>query len=213
MLELMTIGTQGPSASKTLALIQASVGMIEQISGGAVSPRGTASVSTDSSWWPSVGSKVFDLTNGGLIVKDTPNFSEADTYTIEFWVLGTNTRRAFLSKGGALASYFNLSAARTWTLVSQDQDKRTWVGYATFDWQHIAITSSPAGSDVFLGGTKRYTSPKPLAWGSPDNDLIVGFDPTATLYGNSKFDQIRISNVVRYTADFTPEYNKPFVID
>lgn len=93
-----------------------------------------------------------------------------------------------------------------------------YVGGAVTDWIHVAyVATSRLTLEVFINGVRRAT----LNWTGRDPANIIGLDNMNFLRFGPRFDasnlravffDIRYSNIIRYTANFTPP-TAPFVVD
>jgi surface protein len=93
-----------------------------------------------------------------------------------------------------------------------------YVGGNITDWIHVAyVATSRLTLEVFINGVKRST----FDWTGRDPENIIGLDNMNFLRFGPRFDagnlravfsDIRFSNIIRYTANFTPP-SAPFIVD
>jgi hypothetical protein len=69
---------------------------------------------------------------------------------------------------------------------------------------HIAYTRSGTTTTLWVNGVSVATATSSLQWGNDGNQFVVGNYQTATLGVTGLLDEVRVSNVCRYTAPFTP---------
>jgi hypothetical protein len=79
---------------------------------------------------------------------------------------------------------------------------------ATNTWYHFAATRQSGTLRLFVNGVLEHTSTQTISISTASRIVYVG-GPTAM---NGYADEIRISNIARYTAGFTPS-TTPFVND
>ena len=80
-------------------------------------------------------------------------------------------------------------------------------------WHHVAVVRSGTDFDIYIDGASDATTTSSLT-GQPtaDYNVRLGGGYLHTAYLNGYLDEIRISNVARYTTAFTP-VEEPFVAD
>lgn len=139
------------------------------------------------------------------------------TFTIEFFIkLGDNasTGSVMSCYGGGALSEFKISSTgtNTWEVSYYDNgiSNRKVSGTFTNDgnsFTHIAIVQTSSSKYLFIGGALVSTNGALGSNGSSDhNPLAFGMVPGAV------FDELRISNIARYTTTFTPP-SSPFTVD
>jgi hypothetical protein len=69
---------------------------------------------------------------------------------------------------------------------------------------HIAYTRSGTLTSIWVNGALVTTGNSSLEWGNDLSGFIVGNYSTNTLGATGFIDEVRISNICRYTAPFTP---------
>lgn len=69
---------------------------------------------------------------------------------------------------------------------------------------HVAYTRSGTLTSIWVNGALVTTGNSSLEWGNDLSGFIVGNYNTGTLGATGFIDEVRISNVCRYTAPFTP---------
>lgn len=157
--------------------------------------------------------------NGYVEVSGTGAINESlyPDYTIDFWIyLKSGARRGIMSKGEPGGSYsFDMT---------EEPDGRIFFGlqyngsrgdaYCGFtmprnQWAHLAIVrSSGKNWKVYVNGVyvSGFTSTMVSGY---YNSLRIGKYRDYSLYLNGMIDEFRISNVARWTSNFTPP-TKPY---
>jgi len=151
-----------------------------------------------------------------------PALTDSDG-TIEFW---------FYQKGSPTSGvgdmFFNKysSLPLDGLYIVINPDSRVDVGYnwgividsstsvAYNQWNHLALSFGASGMQLFINGVAAGSSV--LVAGLDDlsqNTMTIGnSNASGTNGGNALIDEVRISNTVRYTSNFTPQ-TTPFVRD
>lgn len=141
---------------------------------------------------------------------DLTVFATDGDFTYEAWVYftsdpGSNMNFFDCRDGAVNSNSINFFAKNN--QISFFQGARTDYGgsLTTDQWYHVALTRSGSDYTAFLDGTKLGTA------SYSDGNLYIAIIEMGTgLIGY--MDEIRISNTVRYTGDFTPQ-TEPFVND
>ena len=153
--------------------------------------------------------------------------SLSNTWTIEFWaykVAGSSGEQIFtygtpesnLIWACYLASnpLVRLRSGTDWSNsgavnVYLFSDATT---FPTNEWHHIAFSNSGGSVKCFYDGTQTNTGTMSVS-NSHTDQLFIGsyFGTNLTSYLNGYLDEIRISNVARYTSNFSP--NQSYVLN
>jgi len=83
-------------------------------------------------------------------------------------------------------------------------------------WYHIAVSNQGQTARLFVNGTERdMDNNNHFHLNSSNASINIGerYHGSYSGYIKADFDQIRFSDVARYTADFTPVQNTDFVVD
>jgi len=169
---------------------------------------------------------MFDGTGDKLEVAANAAFEVAptDPYTIEFWFkmnkTGSNTypQRMQFMGGGTWASS---GTPTSWVIDyqhntnSNDQYIRwarygtnasyTWGNAVDTNWHHLAIVMPGDGTQkLYLDGTHQASASVGDTWHTASDPILIGMSGLTGQDMNGYMDEIRISSVARYSADFTP---------
>lgn len=184
-------------------------------SGKTWTPTGNAQTSTAQKKFGTT-SGLFDGTGDYLTTPNNAafNFGSAD-FTIDFWAYLNATSSYLLNKGGLQTSsqfgwevyFFNGIPNFAWSTTGANRVGPVTAGIlGTGAWGHIAVVNSSGNLTVYLNGV----AGTPSAIGTIFNDglsLYLGNnvrDPAFLTQYNGYIDELRISNVARWTANFTP---------
>jgi len=104
--------------------------------------------------------------------------------------------------------YMALSSGTTfYWRFSQTVDNSFATSIVANTWYHIAIVNEPGvGSKLYIDGVLKQTTSNSAASGSVSASRIyIGNDAAlSTFYVNGYIDNIRVSNKIQYTGNFTP---------
>jgi len=185
---------------------------------------GNAQVDTAQSQF-SGASALFDGTGDYLAVTNIASGIIEDQ-TFEFWIRFANLPssggfRMVAGDGGGerYMGLLNDGGTYRWevSFSSGQYVERFTASVATNTWYHVALTKSASTLRVYQGGTQ-LTSAVSFNTMSAEKTLFVsgtnyiGSWNTDSNFLNGWMDEIRVSNNVRYTANFTPS-TTPFVND
>jgi hypothetical protein len=162
-------------------------------------------------------SVLFDGDNDYLTVPTHAdwNFGTAN-FTIEYWIyekVGSvdNQQFGFLSANSAFAigswsgashdiAYFSAAGGGSWNIGNMSMGNRV-----VNNWSHIAITRSGTTFTCWRDGVQTGTiTSSGTLYNSGASLMIGGFVTSGVNTLNGYMDEIRISNVARYTSAFTP---------
>jgi hypothetical protein len=179
--------------------------------GKTLTPSGAPAISTDIKKF---GSSSVDLRSGQIRFVDSSLDLTDQDFTVEFWVYyvsyGTNNIMSYgqNAQGYAAMAFYNFNAyfsdGATWKLT---------LPYPAFPgntWLHLAIVRNGNTITIYSNGVQYSTGTftGSLVYGS--YGLIIGD------YAGNPFtgyiDEFRVSNVARYTSNFTPA-TEPFTVD
>ena len=173
--------------------------------------------------------------NGGLFLDGNSDYANRDItahfsmgiteFTVEAWVYcNTNTTHDViidLGQGGNDGIRLNINTSQqistylegTQTVFSPVSDERPRCG----SWYHIAIArDSSTNYRGFINGRliSSTTSTTHIITGTPGatRQITIGRDTNGSFYFDGYIDSVRVSNVARYTAAFTPSTD-PFTND
>jgi len=188
-------------------------------SANSVTPSGSTSVSTSS---PKFGTGAMNLPSGSnaTVSNSAFNFGSGD-FTVDYWIKvgGTITGSPnfySLSKGGSvngvndgwvaympdntISFYVNSASTSSWDMFSP---LGTSAALVANTWNHVAFVRHGNAFACYLNGTSFGTGTSSASIKS--NAFAVSIGDGAVGAGQTiQFDEVRISNVARWTANFTP---------
>ena len=164
-----------------------------------------------------VGSAYFNGTSY-LSVENSTDFQfGSSNFTIEMWVnLGTSGKEVVLYyKRIALYSFSNIVIVINTNRqinVAISSNNSTWdminvATSATLDinkWYHIAIIRNGNNFYASINGKLYLLGTSSLAISNNTANISIGGVPSISGFGNVYIDEFRISNIARWTTDFTP---------
>lgn len=162
------------------------------------------------------GVLVFDGVDDRVVIEAGSDYAIAGPFTIELWfrqdeALTSEMRLASYSQQSAAGynlalSDFTNPLGRTWFRLYEPDVKQVFHEVPSVGvWHHIAGVWNGNDMEVFLDGEPS---------GEPTSTAVVGFDGKLVIGASSNadnlffegaIDEVRISNVARYVAAFTPE--------
>jgi hypothetical protein len=155
-----------------------------------------------------------DGTNDAIEVADSADFAFAGDYTVEFWVYfnGAPANNAHIcGQGGNSASnfaffcrsegsgtfLFGTSNGSTQRLINPGMDLSN-------AWHHVALVKYGTSQKLYIDGTSRGTS---LTHSEPVQNVSAPWEfsggNNSASHMSAWWDEIRFSNVARYTGNFT----------
>lgn len=177
-----------------------------------------STASQDRTTATTLSSVAFGGSTNTSLVTSLPFALGNSDFTIEGWLYTTDTAsstRGIWDMRGVGGSYaLRTNSTNQYVLLGTSTNTLSTVsGRINNDWQHVAVTRRNGNVNVYVGGT--------LASSNVSNVNITGttfrlsgfFDNLAgafTYVGN--MDEVRVSNVARYTGNFTPS-TTPFTSD
>jgi hypothetical protein len=148
-------------------------------------------------------------TSASVSCVDSPNLRFAGDFTMECFYTPNAADLAgeamIFSKG--VGSYFDFFKNAWYTSLGETNAKiingvpANLVAGTTY---HLAYTRSGTLTTIWVNGVSVATGNSGLAWGADTAAFLVGNYQTNTLGLTGFLDEVRISNVCRYTAAFTP---------
>ena len=144
---------------------------------------------------------------------DYVTFGDLDltsSFTLEFW-MKANSKTGWASVLMKNSDY-GLEFDPQGRLSTSIYNGGTWGGYiyypgiTTGQWHHIAMVWDEVGNDLFLyvDGVMVGSDLNRGNHQSNNNPLRIGAWTTGSEYFNGLIDEVRISNFIRYTSNFTP---------
>jgi hypothetical protein len=158
----------------------------------------------------------FDGTGDYLTVSDIADFSvtSSNYWTMECWYKKNSGNLHVGLFGGNLWTGVN---ARSWACGIQYNGGNSYIRWANYsnacqvspgaftmdtNWHHYAVSFDAGTQRLFHDGVLLATSTHSPTWGSAGNSFRIGIGHPTT-FMNGYIDEIRFSNVARYTATFT----------
>jgi hypothetical protein len=183
---------------------------------------GNAQIDTAQSQF-SGSSALFDGTTDYLLVGADPTMAlGSGDWTIEMWIRFASTtamvfydHRPQSTDGAYPALYWSSSTIRFYV---NSADRITSSSLSTNTWYHLSVVKSSGSTRMYINGTQSgstYTdSITYLNGASGQNRPIIGAagDTSGGAGFNGHIDELRVSNIARYTANFTSP-SAPFVND
>ncbi len=159
-------------------------------------------------------SMAFDGTGDYLTIPDHNDFKFDGDYTIECWFYtGSSSGGCFFSKHQAGVANMGLFINRTTAGAIRWQDDKnsiyTEVGSSLNNsaWHHLALVRSGSASSnlkLYIDGTLASTQSGSTAQ-TQTSDVAIGYYINNNdNYLDGYIDEYRISNIARYTGNFTP---------
>lgn len=146
-------------------------------------------------------------------------FPNPKIFTVDFWFkidwLRNGDKYLFRPKGGS-SSFLTVGmycANNQWYLQVNGVNVSGYIDYVE-GWHHVAVQSDGSTTSVYFDGVKQTAKApanRPLfsssdsTWEFIRSDAATSTNPECYVY----IDELRISNCVRYTDDFTPN-NRPY---
>lgn len=158
-------------------------------------------------------SALFDGSGDYLTISQGQSLTD---YTVEFWyranTLPGSGLTPFINFGNTLFYIGYVGANTVYDVFSNSGSRVTLntVAISTGTWYHYAAVRSGSTIKVYHNGTEVTSGTWSVAvnWDSATADI----GKYSSYYWNGWFDEVRISNTARYTANFTPQ-TTPFVND
>ena len=183
-----------------------------------ISAIGNAQISTSQSKFG--GSSYSGNGDNGnyLEITEVSNFVfGSNNFTIEFWIrfnsLATQTNILDTRPGvnGAYPLIYMLNSVIHWYVNSANRITSSTISVNT--WYHVAVSRNSGISELFLDGVSQGTySDSAISYDSGSMKIAASANPLGERSLNGYIDEVRISNIARYTANFTPS-TQQFVND
>jgi hypothetical protein len=162
------------------------------------------------------GSLRHDGTGDALYSTNVDSFSMAGNFTIECWFRLDALNRNHYIIGNRSGGGFGEG---DWTVYHQPEFQRIQIAspnftqinisasgnYTTNTWYHLAIVRSGSTTTAYLNGVSKGTTTHTATIFSTNKKIIIG--ALSETGGDSMLgyiDEVRISNIARYTSNFTP---------
>ncbi len=136
----------------------------------------------------------------------------AGDFTVEFWVYPAGTENWMFMSGGA-SFETNIAASELQYVAPNGSDFLFVTPNPTANtWSHVAAVRHSGAFEIYLNGTvctHISASGVPVAPGA--NPITIG-NNNPSVFQEVYFDEVRFSNIARYTSNFTPP-SSPFTVD
>lgn len=213
---MLTAGKPPAVANKTLLLLQADKGGVDQANPArAFSKVPTVTTASVAKF----NGKMFTCTNTTsyfeMLAADKTDliFAANQDYTIEWWSKNNSIAGSWwiYFAGNNTQSYMRNNGS---AIVLRDQSAGLTFNsnfWPLSNWTHVAIVCKDGIVKIYLNGALAPTSTQFTSggWGSASSVGRIGFGES-TMFGD--IDQIRISKVARYSSSFSVP-TAPFVLD
>lgn len=190
------------------------------VAGGTVwTANGSAAISTAQGKF---GGSSLSVTGSGSSYISTPNtnlYTFSGDFTVECWMYpsGTQGANATVTQGASSGAFqigydgstqFGSASA----LVAWDVQSTTLPTVNA--WNHVAISRSGSTLRAFIGGTLTASATRTGGYsGGTGSAERIGQNNTGTAFPFAGYVQeYRVSNIARYTSNFTPS-STPFAVD
>ncbi|MDD3024610.1 MAG: hypothetical protein PHE26_12000 [Syntrophomonadaceae bacterium] len=164
----------------------------------------------------------FNLGFGGngrnyVDIKDSPSLGISNQITVEAWInpssLYAATYQGIVAKRNttgkeeanyALWAYGN-QIKFGFNNGSWKMHTTTSANLQTNQWYHVAAIFDGTAHNVkiFVNGVKALDEAEAGSMLTDSNDVTIGYGNFTNQYFNGKIDEVRISNIIRYTTDFS----------
>lgn len=176
-----------------------------------VTAVGNAQVSTAQSKFGGA-SALFDGTTDYLTVSPTTDLAfGTGAFTVELWFRRSNTTGTCIIYDGRPASGFSDNTPVIYTdgstVYYYQGANRASTTFSANTWYHVAITRSGNDHKFWVDGTQVGSTYTNSASVTVASTLVIGADQASgggALSMNGYVDEIRVSNIARYSAGFTP---------
>lgn len=126
-------------------------------------------------------------------------------FTIDCWCYPTKQSGYFLNGAAVGATFFgfysNGAVGLGRSALAWDNVSETPVSLNT--WSHVAVSRSNSVVRFFINGTENLSATNSISYGSQGRLACIG-DENGAYYFTGYVDELRISNVARWTESFTP---------
>jgi len=155
------------------------------------------------------------------------DLSAANSFTIDFWIYPV----ALANNGLIMRSAGNLTSSTDFYFCYQQGGVKWYVGgpnggqwnssagnLATGSWQHVALVYNAANNylTIYRNGMQEAQNTSVTSWNNPTGNPLYLFGGRNIDFLNGRVDELRWSNVARWTANFLPPtraYPNPYYYD
>ena len=168
-----------------------------------------------------VQSSVLTTNNTGYLkVTDQTLMSDENTnMTFEGWVYCSNATQTYQMMIGQTTDFYGAALAIAGSIASKprqwhgngtawqwDNMDLTWtqIGYTINTWMHWAMVKQATAWKIYFGGTERASTSSITVTDDSNNTQLFGTNQGLSGRLDGHMTGIRISDVARYTSNFTP---------
>lgn len=194
-----------PASTRILMPFTTASGFTDIANNHAITVVGSPTISTAQSKF---GAGSLAITSNNYIKIDTTstlNLSGYKVLTVELWVYTTtytgdtilSTRNASVYSPfliGQQRSLISNAALNNWTFLT--------AAIPTNQWVHVALVMDGTNIKEYVNGVKTGATVTHPSWPSSNSFLNIGNDVSGSMAGY--INDLRISDIAVYTADFTP---------
>lgn len=181
----------------------------------AISVTGSGDAQVDTAQGKFGGASALFDGSGDIISTDTnlSYFETTSDYTIEGWYYYTNVSVAsdvFLIGTINVGTRVSVTTTTSGTIGVDNRgaapDITAAGSLSTGTWYHIALVQASGVQTLYLNGTSIGSCTPVLATGGDGYIQFGGYKLSGVVYRthNGNIDEMRVSNIARYTANFTP---------
>jgi len=162
-------------------------------------------------------SMYFDGTDDYIHVPNSTDweFRGDGSFTIDFWMKTTNGGRDYLVTKGASGAWsaieldFRMDGSGYIEVQMSDdggtgKQLNSTTDVSDGNWHHIALVRLGTRFDIYVDGTSEDTETSSLTILNKSTTYAIGADSNGNNNYTGHLDEVRISNVARWDADFTP---------
>jgi hypothetical protein len=211
-------GRLGPITSTALAP-SVSTSQLANYGNFSFALNGSATVSNAQAKFGTASLYPTPSTNGAVVITDAPQYrAVTGDMTYECWAMCTNASQSagFLCKDSGAAPWARLQyVSGVWQLLT-DQASGTPALSATGNptvnqWFHLALVRYQGTWTIYQNGVA-IGSVAGGTFGNNTANLVLGNNNNLSSVWTGYIDEFRVSNIARYTANFTPS-TQPFATD
>lgn len=214
MLETLLVAPNIKKAVNTMALLRAADGFVELANNKAIGRYYTTALNPTVTKFNGMS---FDFTSGYASIGVATDFvwTKDQQFTIEWWqyCIQFNQNNWFVADGTGTSSCLKCFNDNIYlqTEGGGGASLATAAALALNTWQHVAIVQNGGVIKVYVNGVQKMSFTAVGSFGLATTLLTMG-GGNGPYPSRAYMDQLRISNIARYTSAFTPP-TLPFVVD
>lgn len=171
---------------------------------------GTVALSTAQSKFG--GSSMLGVSSSYVQTPDVANLHLKSDFTIEFWLYlnSSNAEGVIIHKGTTIIEIYG---GNIYSSLDTLGEYNMSPAPSLSNWHHYAFVKHGTAYTLYLDGVAVVTKTSPNTWGDNTSPLTIGnYAANTALPVQGYLDELRISALARYTANFTPP-TAPFTVD